>query len=371
LVVALLILDYHFAPLFKQVPFWTRCQDDIQIGFKSLRSRENVRSVPDFGRFSYYFRAHNLVIASEFHVPYLTPIARESVLEPDLMLVRSEGKRLPLVAPRNPGSIQRDDLYVIDQGGTLAVRFANHLKMWIDGPTIRLAWPSPMSTAELSHCIMHAVLPLALSVRGYQFLHAGAVVTAADHTLLLLGESGRGKSTLATWFASNGARLLSDDAVRIGKQAEKWVAFPSYPSVSLRPDTQSRLFRDVAPAYRTASGSRKIRVEAAIADCSMSIAERASELICAYVLLPGRTTEPVITRMSSTSALPYLMKSTFGLTIQPKQYNASGGALDQAIDLCAALPFFSLSFRKSWRSLPNVAKRVAEHAASVAKSAAI
>ena len=250
------------------------------------------------------------------------------------------------------------------------MRFANHVKMWINGPTVQLAWPSAMPTADLSHCIMHAVIPLALSVRGYHFLHAGAVVSDAGNTMLFLGESGRGKSTLSTWFASNGARLLSDDAIRIGKLAEKWVAFPSYPSVSLRPDTQSRLFRDAAPAYRTASGSQKIRVEAVVADHSISIAESASALTCAYVLLPGRATEPIIAPMSATSALPYLMKSTFSLTIQPKRYNACGGALDQAIDLCAGLPLFSLSFRKSWRALPDMAMRVAEHAASITKSLA-
>jgi len=285
------------------------------------------------------------------------------------MLVRDEGKRLPLAAPRNPNTMRRDDLYAFERGGTLAVRFANHVKMWIDGPTARLAWPSAMSIADLSHCIMHAVIPLALSVRGYQFLHAGAVVSEGGSTMLFLGESGRGKSTLSSWFACNGARLLSDDAVRVAKIAGEWVAYPSYPSVSLREETRNRLFGNVSPAYRTASGMRKVRIEVCTTDSAPSVSAAASELTCAYVLLPGRTTEPVISPMSASSALPHLMKSTFGLAIQSKRYNAHGGALDQAIDLCASVPMFTLTYRKSWRALPEVAARVAEHAAAIKKNA--
>ncbi|HVL04395.1 MAG TPA: hypothetical protein VM388_00260 [Acidimicrobiales bacterium] len=62
----------------------------------------------------------------------------------------------------------------------------------------------------LSRTLFGTVVPLALAARGCVALHASAVDVEGT-ALLLMGERGAGKSTLATALCLEGARLLADD----------------------------------------------------------------------------------------------------------------------------------------------------------------
>lgn len=67
------------------------------------------------------------------------------------------------------------------------------------------------------------------------WLHAGA---AEDHgkALVLMGSSGRGKSTLTTMLVERGWRLLSDELVPIAADSETALPFPQKPSRRLADD---------------------------------------------------------------------------------------------------------------------------------------
>lgn len=60
---------------------------------------------------------------------------------------------------------------------------------------------------------------------GHLLLHAGAV-TRGDLTILLLGHSGAGKTTLTLELVRRGFRFLGDEYVAIGGQAEVLIPFP-------------------------------------------------------------------------------------------------------------------------------------------------
>lgn len=71
--------------------------------------------------------------------------------------------------------------------------------------------------------------------RGLFLLH-GAVVQIHDQTVLFLGDTGAGKSTLAASFLEAGYDVLSDDIAALETSSGKLVVRPSYPALKLDPD---------------------------------------------------------------------------------------------------------------------------------------
>ena len=71
----------------------------------------------------------------------------------------------------------------------------------------------------MSHLLLDQVLPLLLAWTGRHVLHASAVAVATDdgpQALVLLGDSGAGKSSTAYAASEVGAELLADDFVVVG-----------------------------------------------------------------------------------------------------------------------------------------------------------
>jgi hypothetical protein len=88
----------------------------------------------------------------------------------------------------------------------------------VDGRFVS-SWPFPcISEVTITHLYLNQVLPLALSLQGKRVFHASAV-EALTGALVFLGESGRGKSTLAASFALAGHRFLTDDALLLEPKA--------------------------------------------------------------------------------------------------------------------------------------------------------
>jgi hypothetical protein len=60
-----------------------------------------------------------------------------------------------------------------------------------------------------------------------------------------LGESGRGKSTLAASFATEGTRFLTDDGLLLEWVGGHCMIVPSHPSIRLWEDSQEALISDM------------------------------------------------------------------------------------------------------------------------------
>ena len=72
-------------------------------------------------------------------------------------------------------------------------------------------YPVPGVTSDtVEHLYHNQVLPLALSKQELTTFHASAIV-ANGKAMAFIGESGRGKSTLAASFATRGYHVLTDD----------------------------------------------------------------------------------------------------------------------------------------------------------------
>ena len=109
-----------------------------------------------------------------------------------------------------------------------------------DGRAVR-ARPAPgISEDTMQHLYLNQVMPLALSKQGRIVFHASAVETG-NGAIAFLGESGRGKSTLAASFAAGGQRFLTDDALLLDPTEGGYLVQPSHPSIRLWDDSQEAL----------------------------------------------------------------------------------------------------------------------------------
>jgi hypothetical protein len=84
----------------------------------------------------------------------------------------------------------------------------------------------------------HAVA-VALASLGEEPLHA-TVVARPGRCVALMGESGAGKSTLAAFLVSRGARLVTDDLLRVAIDGATVLAYPGPRRIKLMPDSRER-----------------------------------------------------------------------------------------------------------------------------------
>ena len=89
----------------------------------------------------------------------------------------------------------------------------------------------------LTSLLLSAGMALICLQRGEIFLH-GSTLRIGEQAVLLCGESGAGKSTVAMELLRRGAGLLADDTVRVHPGDRGMLAEPSYP--------QQKLCRDMA-----------------------------------------------------------------------------------------------------------------------------
>jgi len=88
--------------------------------------------------------------------------------------------------------------------------------------------------------ILGSAIPVLLRQRGLLVLHASCVSINGE-AVAFLGNSGWGKSTLASAFHQQGYALLTDDVLAIQVEGDHPITFPSYPNVRLLADSASSL----------------------------------------------------------------------------------------------------------------------------------
>ena len=94
----------------------------------------------------------------------------------------------------------------------------------------------------IRHLLLDQVIPRILGQRGQLILHAAAVVMPEGHAIAFLGDSGKGKSTLASSFYHNGARLITDDCLLLEEIDGQVVVIPNYYGLRLFNDSVNAIF---------------------------------------------------------------------------------------------------------------------------------
>jgi hypothetical protein len=247
------------------------------------------------------------------------------------------------------GFYRRDTDYVL--------RFADlaDFQVSTDGRSIR-CWPAPnVSDETIRHLHLNQVVPLALSRQGRLVFHASAV-EIDERAIAFAGTSGRGKSTLAASFATNGFRFLTDDGLLVISMDGQRCIAPSQPSIRLWNDSQEALLvagAPMAPAVQFTTKSRFLAGEQ-IVFCNEPCAFRRM-----YFLGEGRSPAPVFERMSQSASLIELVKHSFMLDIDERAMLAAH--FDELADLVKLPIFFKFDYPRSYEMLPEVRYAVEGH----------
>lgn len=211
---------------------------------------------------------------------------------------------------------------------------------------------TPSST--IVHLLLDHAIPRFLSLQtGYLVLHASAVLVGGL-AVAILGQSGQGKSTLATYLASHGSSLLTDDCLVLRQQASdgKWFAEPGYASVRLWSDSSEALGIADDALTEFAHYTDKMRTSNRL---NMRHARDRTRLAACLVLAPpAEYRKPVMNSLSTAESFQALLHAVFRL--DPENADLNRREFDSLMDVMASVRCYSLSYERDYELLPAVRK---------------
>ena len=250
------------------------------------------------------------------------------------------------------------------QGAGYLLRFPElaDFEVSADGCTVQ-GFPAPgVSSPTVEHLYLNQVMPLALSRQGKLVLH-GSAVDIGGQGVAFLGESGRGKSTLAASFATEGTRFLTDDGLLLEWVDDRCMILPSHPSIRLWEDSQDALVSErtaMAPAVSFTSKSRFL------AGPGIAFCDEARPLRRLFFLGEGEVETPTIEPLRPAEALIELVKHSFLLDIEARDMLARH--FDDLSRLAALPIYYRLDYPRSYAALPSVREAVIRHALEQSES---
>ena len=111
----------------------------------------------------------------------------------------------------------------------------------------------------IRHLLVDQVIPRLIAHQSRIVLHASAIEIEGG-LIAFLGQSGWGKSTLATSFYEQGLPLLTDDCLMIKLEADKIVGVPAYAGSRLWQDSMDALVSDKSSVHPVDQYSSKKRL---------------------------------------------------------------------------------------------------------------
>lgn len=134
-----------------------------------------------------------------------------------------------------------------------------------DGRSVACRRPDEADQGSFEANLLNFVLSTALTQQGEEPLHA-TVLALEEHAVALLGPSGAGKSTLAAFLIGQGARLITDDMLRLTFSDGRGYAHYGPNRLKLLDEPAQRLLPgSIAAGYfNTLSGKLMVQPEDAV-----------------------------------------------------------------------------------------------------------
>jgi hypothetical protein len=216
--------------------------------------------------------------------------------------------------------------------------------------------PAPDTGNETSHHLyLNQVLPLALSKQGKLIFHASAV-DIDGAAVAFVGESGRGKSTLAASFSTNEHHFLTDDGLRVEASGGDYLVAPSHCSIRLWQDSASAL---IAPGTATSPALEFTSKSRFLAGESIGFCHSPRPLRRAYLLGDGSASAVSIKPIKPAEALIELLKHSFLLDVEQRQLLA--GHFDELSRLASLPIYYRLDYPRRFAELPAVRREIIQH----------
>lgn len=199
--------------------------------------------------------------------------------------------------------------------------------------------------------LLGQALSFALVKRGFEPLHGTAIV-AEGEAIVLLGDSGFGKSTLAASFIDAGYTLLTDDLLLLRPVEGRLDAYPGPPRIKLYPEMAQQILGSTARGVPMNAETQKLVIPLDLArSCFAPVRLRAI-----YVLSPPHKMleqqQVCIEALPAREAFIALVSNTFNDVI------ADSSRLQRQVvettRFLNAVPVRRLSYPRSLARLPEV-----------------
>ncbi len=239
------------------------------------------------------------------------------------------------------------------------MRFSDQADFWVaaDGSRILCRPKQGIPDYAVRHMLLDQTLPLVLSRRGCAVFHASAVET--EHgAIVFSGPSGRGKSTLAGYFARQGYPLITDDCLALRSSANGMAVLPAYPGVRLWQDSLQFLVPGAEAHPVLTHGKNKHRYGSKE---PLPFADQAVPLRRFYFLQPPPTDDIEIGSTAGASLIRDVISCQFLLDSEdPVELEAS---FQIASGLARSGLCYRLALPRDLTRLAGCASRIAAHAA--------
>ena len=213
--------------------------------------------------------------------------------------------------------------------------------------------PAPgVSRDACQHLYLNQVLPLVLSKQGKLVFHASAVQIDGG-AVAILGESGRGKSTLAASFAASGSPFLTDDGLVVEPSGKGFRILPSHPSIRLWQDSQEALIGPEGKAAPPLAYTAKARL---LAGPGLAFCAQARPLRRAFFLGEGNASVATFEPLSAAQALMEWVKHSF--LLDPKARPALASHFDSVAALAGRVRCFRLDYPRRFEELPRLRQEI-------------
>jgi len=162
------------------------------------------------------YRIHGHLIESDITLPEPTVTAASAA---ELCIARGRDREIPILAPERVQLRYVSDNRIRYEGevidGGWAIQVPGLVRFETDG-TSMIGFAAPAAPdGALELLLAGTALSFLFTVRGEFVLHASAV-TFDDRCIAFVGESGQGKTTLATLASASGGEFFADDVLRLG-----------------------------------------------------------------------------------------------------------------------------------------------------------
>jgi hypothetical protein len=214
-----------------------------------------------------------------------------------------------------------------------------------------------LNQTTLQHLYLNQVMPAVLSLLHRPVFHASCVVMDGA-AIAFIGNSGQGKSTLATHLALQGSPLLTDDGLELEWAAEGYLALPSHPAIRLWDDSRTRLLPPNAVALPAVQHSSKNRFAS---DGLFPFSEQPTLLRRGFFLGDGSAQSIEIKRLTPQNAhiawLQYLpMLDTHDRARIASQFEQIRRLVEMGIS-------YTLDYPRDYSRLPELASALRKHLA--------
>ena len=228
-----------------------------------------------------------------------------------------------------------------------------------DGRRVTCVPVPGISDATIEHLYLNQVLPLALSKRGKLVFH-GSAVEIGGGAIAFLGESCRGKSTLAAAFAVNSHRFLTDDGLVLEPAGGVYQALPSHPSLRLWEDSHEKLLGsdiEMAPSLAYTSKARFL------AGSRLTHCDAPRPLRTAYFLGDGSAPEVTVRPLTAAETMIAWAKHSFLLDVEDRAL--IGTHFDRIATLANSMICYELDYPRRFDELDRLLAAVTAHATNL------